>query len=57
MPRNEMYDETRQQLRLLIGEMAYGVALKAMERLQAKIDNASYGEIVSTMGVLTNILR
>jgi hypothetical protein len=57
MPRNEMYDKTRQQLRVLIGEMAYGVALKAMERLQAKIDKASYGEIVSTMGVLTNILR
>jgi hypothetical protein len=57
MPRNELCDRTREQLRLLIERMSYSLALKVMESLQAKIDKASYAEIVSTMSVLTNILR
>jgi len=57
MPRNELYDRTRDQLKVLIEEIAYSSARKVMERLQAKIDKASYMEIVSTMSVLTNILR
>jgi hypothetical protein len=57
MPRNELHDRTREQLEVLIEQIAYGSANKVMERLQAKIDNASYTEIISTMSVLTNILR
>jgi len=57
MPRNELYDRTREQLRLLIEQMSYSMASKVMQRLHAKIDNASYTEIMSTMSVLTNILR
>jgi hypothetical protein len=36
--------------------MSCSMAFKIMERLKAKIDNASYTEIISTMSVLTNIL-
>ena len=57
MPRNELYDRTREQLRILIEQMSYSMASKVMERLEAKIDNATYTEIISTMSVLTNILR
>jgi hypothetical protein len=57
MPRNELYDRTREQLRLLIEQMSYSLAMKVMERLQAKIEKASYMDIVSTMSALTNILR
>src|SRR5262245_5952760 len=57
MPRNELYDRTREQLRVLIEQIAYSSAVKVMERLHAKIDTASYTEIMSTMSVLTNILR
>ena len=57
MPRNEFYDRTREQLELLIEQMSYSVASKVMERLHAKIDTASYTEIMSTMSILTNILR
>ena|SRR5262245_30568718 len=56
MPRNQLYDRTREQLRLLIEQMSYSMASKVMQRLHAKIDNASYTEIMSTMSVLTNIL-
>ena len=57
MPRNELYDRTREQLKVLIEQVAYNSAMRVLERLQAKIDNASYTEIMSTMSVLTNILR
>ena len=57
MPRNELYDRTREQLRVLIEQVSYSMASKVMARLQAKIDKASYAEIMSTMSVLTNILR
>jgi len=57
MPRNELYDRTREQLKVLIEQIAYSSAMKVIERLQAKIDKASYTEIMSTMSVLTNILR
>jgi hypothetical protein len=57
MPRNELYDRTREQLRVLIEQMFYSMVSKVMERLHSKIDNASYTEIISTMSVLTNILR
>ena len=57
VPRNELYDRTREQLKVLIEQMSYSLASKVMERLQAKIDKASYMEIVSTMSVLTNVLR
>src|SRR5262245_38666936 len=49
MPRNELYDRTREQLRVLIEQMSYSMASKVVEKLQAKIDKASYMEIVSTM--------
>ena len=57
MSRNELYDKTREQLRVLIEQMVYVMATKVMERLHAKMDNATYTEIISTMSVLTNILR
>ena len=57
MPRNELYDRTREQLRVLIDQVAYNSAMKVIERLNARIVNASYTEIMSTMSVLTNILR
>jgi hypothetical protein len=57
MPRNELCDRAREQLKLLIEQITYSSAMKVMERLQAKIDKASYMEMVNTMGVLTNILR
>ena len=57
MPRNELYDRTREQLGVLIEQVAYSSAMKVMERLQAKIENASYMETVSTFSVLTNVLR
>ncbi len=57
MPRNELYDRTREQLRVLIDQVAYNSAMKVMERLNARIDNESYTEIMSTMSVLTNTLR
>ena len=57
MPRNELYDRTREQLRVLIEQVAHSSAMKVMERLQTKIENASYMETVSTFSVLTNILR
>jgi predicted transcriptional regulator len=57
MPRNELYDRTREQLKLLIEQVAYISAMKVMERLQAKIDKASYMEIVSTMSALADIVR
>lgn len=57
MPRNELYDRTREQLKVLIEQIAYSSANKVMERLQAKIDKASYMEIVSTMSALADILR
>jgi hypothetical protein len=57
MPRNELHDTIREQLRVLIEEMSCSMAFKVMERLKAKIENASYTEIISTMNVLTNILR
>src|SRR5262245_3602035 len=40
MPRNELYDRTREQLRLLIEQMSYSMASKVLERLHAKIDAA-----------------
>ena len=57
MPRNELYDRTREQLKVLIEQVAYNSAMKVMERLNARIDTASYSEIMNTMSVLTNILR
>jgi predicted transcriptional regulator len=57
MPRNELYNTIREQLRVLIEQVAYNSAMKVLERLHAKIDQASYTEIISTMSVLTNILR
>jgi predicted transcriptional regulator len=57
MPRNELYDRTREHLSVLIEQVAYSSANKVMERLQAKIDKASYMEIVSILGTVTNILR
>jgi len=57
MPRNELYDRTREQLKVLIEQIAYSSANKVMERLQAKIDKASYMEIVSTMSALADIVR
>jgi predicted transcriptional regulator len=57
MPRNELYDRTREQLKVLIEQIAYSSATKVMERLQAKIDKASYMEIVSTMSALADIVR
>src|SRR5262249_48311057 len=57
MPRNELYDRTREQLRVLIEQIAYNSAMKVLERLNAKIDQASYTETMSTLSVLTNILR
>lgn len=57
MPRNELYDRTREQLKVLIEQIAYSSARKVMERMQAKIDKASYTEIVSTMSALADIVR
>jgi predicted transcriptional regulator len=57
MPRNELYDRTREQLSLLIEQIAYSTANKVMERMHAKIDKASYMEIVSTMSALADIVR
>ncbi len=48
MPRNELYDRTREQLKVLIEQIAYSSAMKVMERLQAKIDKASYTETLQT---------
>jgi hypothetical protein len=45
MPRNELHDRIREQLRVLIEQVAYSMAVKVMERLQAKIDKASYMEL------------
>jgi len=56
-PRNELYDRTREQLRVLIDQIAYSSAMKVMERLHARIDIASYSEIMNTMNVLMNVLR
>ena len=36
MPRNELYDRTREQLKLLIEQIAYSSASKVMERLQVQ---------------------
>src|SRR5215831_3862534 len=49
MRRNELYDRTREQLRVLIDQVAYNSAMKVMERLNARIDNASYREIYSSV--------
>jgi hypothetical protein len=57
LPRNELYDRTREQLSILIEQMSYCMASKVMERLQAKIDKASYMEIVSTMSALADVVR
>jgi len=57
MQRNELYDTIREQLKVFIEQVAYNSAMKAMERLHAKIDQASYAETISTLSVLTNILR
>src|SRR5215510_9439293 len=57
MPRNELYDSLSEQLTVLIEQVAYNSAMKVMERLNARIDKASYTEIMSTMSVLSNILR
>ena len=57
MPRNELCDRTREQLKVLIEQIAYSSATEVMERLQAKIDKASYMETVSTMSALADIVR
>jgi hypothetical protein len=57
MPRNELHDRTREQLKILIEQIAYSSTRKVMERLQAKIDKASYTEIVSTMSALADIVK
>jgi hypothetical protein len=57
MPRNELYDTTREQLRALIEQVAYSMAIKVMERLHAKIDRASYTEALQTADVLSRIWR
>ena len=57
MPRNELHDKIRNQLGLFIEQVAYSSAMKVMDRLQAKIDNASYMEIIGAMSVLADILR
>ena len=57
MPRNEVYDRTREQLRVLIEQLAYSSAIRVMERLQAKIDAASYMEALHTFDVLSRIGR
>jgi hypothetical protein len=57
MPRNELYDKTMDQLRVLIEQMAYSTAVKVMERLQAKIDKTSYMEALQTADVLSRIWR
>ena len=57
MPRNELYDRTKEQLRILIEQVAYSSAMKVMERLQTKIDKASYMETLQTADVLSRIWR
>src|SRR5262245_31115870 len=48
MPRNELHDRITEQLRVLIEQVAYSSAMKVMERLQARIDKASYMETLQT---------
>ncbi len=57
IPRNELHDRTREQLKVLIEQVAYTSAVKVMERLQAKIDKASYIEALQTADVLMRIVR
>src|SRR5262245_10738393 len=57
MPQNELYDSITEQLRVLIEQVVYRTTTKVMERVEAKIDNISYTEIISIMSSLTNILR
>lgn len=57
MPRNELHDRITAQLRILIEQVAYSMAVKVMERLQAKIDKASYMETLQTADVLSRIWR
>src|SRR5262245_33196190 len=66
MPRNELYDRTREQLKVLIEQVAYNSAMKVLERLNAKIDPTPCAEgfcfgkadgDYKHHEVLTNILR
>jgi acetyl-CoA carboxylase beta subunit len=45
------------KLTVLIEQVAYSMAVKVMERLQTKIDNASYMETLQTADVLSRIWR
>jgi hypothetical protein len=57
MPRNELYDRAREQLRVLIEQVVYSASMKVMERLHAKIDKTSYMEALQTADVLSRIWR
>jgi hypothetical protein len=57
MPLNELHDKTREQLRVLIEQVAYSSAMRVMARLEAKIDKASYMEALQTADVLSRIWR
>lgn len=57
LPRNELYDQLRDQLKSLIEQIALSSATSVMERLHAKLDKASYMETVSAMSALADIVR
>jgi hypothetical protein len=57
MLRNELCDQLREQIKILIEQIVLNSATKAMERLHAKLDKASYMETISTVSALADIVR
>ena len=54
MPRNELYDLTRERLTASIDAMLYNVATKAMANLERKLETASFMELLNFVGVGLN---
>ena len=54
MPRNELYDLTKKRLTTLIDAMLYDAAMKAIAKLEKKLETASYMELVNFIGVGLN---
>jgi hypothetical protein len=54
MPDNELTARIRLKVIETIDSVAYGLALKAMAKLNEKMKTASYLELISTANILTN---
>ena len=54
VPHNELYDLTKSRLTALIELIVNDVAMKAMAKMEQKVETASYSDLINFVGVALN---